>query len=242
MKATLPHKSGGEVATVPVETTIDRSDARTSERTGVDMTPPRDSDDPAESTCRCSNDVGAEHDSDDVEPVKTGRSSTRVWRDISWSRVAAYAVLPGLALLIAVGAGFLKWQEFSARSSALARTQSVATARDATVALLSYQSDSVEQDIGGVAEERLTGAFKDSYSQLIHDVVIPGARQHHISTTVTVPAAASVSATPNHAVVLVFLNQTVVVGSVAPSESGSSVRVTLDKVDGRWLISGFEPV
>jgi Mce-associated membrane protein len=43
-------------------------------------------------------------------------------------------------------------------------------------------------------------------------------------------------------VVLVFVNQTVVVGQGAPSDTASSVRVTLDKVGGRWLISKFDPV
>jgi Mce-associated membrane protein len=57
-----------------------------------------------------------------------------------------------------------------------------------------------------------------------------------------VPAAASVSANPSHAVVLLFVNQTVTVGNSAPADTASSVRVTVDKVDGRWLISKFDPV
>ena len=57
-----------------------------------------------------------------------------------------------------------------------------------------------------------------------------------------VPAAASVSAKGDHAVALLFVNQTVVVGSDAPTNTASSVRVTLDKVGGRWLISGFDPI
>jgi Mce-associated membrane protein len=73
-------------------------------------------------------------------------------------------------------------------------------------------------------------------------VVIPGATQKQISAVATVPAAASVSATENHAVVLVFVNQTVTVGTGAPTDTASSVRVTLDKVADRWLISGFDPV
>ena len=44
-------------------------------------------------------------------------------------------------------------------------------------------------------------------------MVIPGAKEKQISAVATVPAAASVSAEPNHAVVLVFVNQTVVVGT-----------------------------
>ena len=61
--------------------------------------------------------------------------------------------------------------------------------------LLSYQPDTVDKDLGA-ARDRLTGAFKDSYTQLIHDVVIPGAKKQRIAAVATVPAAASVSATP----------------------------------------------
>ena len=50
------------------------------------------------------------------------------------------------------------------------------------------------------------------------------------------------SADPRHAVVLVFVNQTVVVGKDAPTDTASSVRVTLEKVGDRWLISKFDPV
>jgi Mce-associated membrane protein len=53
---------------------------------------------------------------------------------------------------------------------------------------------------------------------------------------------ASVSADPKHAVVLVFVNQSVIVGADAPTSTASSVQVTLDKVGDRWLISKFDPV
>jgi len=150
-------------------------------------------------------------------------------------------VLPGLALLLAGAAGFAKWQDSSARASQTARIESVAAAKDSTIALLSYKADTVEKDLDA-AKSRLTGTFKDSYSQLINDVVIPGAKQQHVSTTATVPAAASVSATPDHAVTLLFVNQSATVDKSPPTDTTSSVRVTLDKVGGRWLISGFDPV
>ena len=84
--------------------------------------------------------------------------------------------------------------------------------------------------------------FRDSYTSLTNDVVIPGAKQKQISAVATVPAVASVSADPRHAVVLVFVNQTVIVGQDAPTDTASSVRVTMDKAGGRWLISKFDPV
>ena len=47
--------------------------------------------------------------------------------------------------------------------------------------------------------------------------MIPGAKQKQISAVANVPAVASVSANPDHAVVLVFVNQTVIVGDGAPT-------------------------
>lgn len=110
------------------------------------------------------------------------------------------------------------------------------------MALLSYRPDTVEKDLSS-AQDRLTGTFRDSYVSLIHDVVIPGAKQKQISAVATVPAVGAVSATQNHAVVvLVFVNQTIIIGTDPPGNTASSVKVTLDKIGTRWLISGFEPV
>lgn len=162
-------------------------------------------------------------------------------RPVQWARVIAFGVLPAVALLLAMGAGYLKWMDNTVRDSALARDTSVQAAKDSTVALLSYKPDTVEQQLTA-ARDRLTGQFRDSYSSLTHDVVIPGAKQKQISAVATVPAAASVSAKPDHAVVLVFVNQTVIVGQDAPTDTASAVRVTLDKVGDRWLISSFDPV
>ncbi|GAY16997.1 MULTISPECIES: hypothetical protein [Mycobacteriaceae] len=162
-------------------------------------------------------------------------------RSIRWSRVLAYGMLPGLALLLAAAAGGLKWQVGSLREAQLASVESVRAATDGTITMLSYKPDTAEKDLTA-AQNRLTGQFKDSYASLTHDVVIPGAKQKQISAVANVPAAASVSATANHAVVLVFVNQTVIVGTDAPTSTTSCVRVTLDKHDGRWLISQFEPI
>lgn len=170
----------------------------------------------------------------DVEPAKRKRS-------VKWGQVLAFAVLPMLAVLIGAAAGFLKWQDAWIRNSEVAGIESVAAAKESTVALLSYQPDSVDKDLGA-ARDRLTGKFKDSYAQLVQDVVIPGAKKDHIAAIATVPAAALVSATPDHAVALVYVNQTVTVGNDAPADTSSTVRVSMDKVGNRWLVSAFDPV
>jgi Mce-associated membrane protein len=182
-------------------------------------------------------------DSADPEAATEGSDESRPahqWR-ARLGRGFAYIILPAVALLLAAAAGYLKWADGTARDAEVYRSQSVQAAIDSTVAMLSYRPDTVAQNLAA-ARDRMTGAFRDSYSSLTHDVVIPGAKQRQISAVATVPAAASVSATATHAVVLVFVDQTTIIGNDPPSDSTSSVKVTLEKVHDRWLISQFDPV
>jgi Mce-associated membrane protein len=179
---------------------------------------------------------------DDVDESNAAEAQETARRSrVDWSRVLAYGLLPALALVLAMGAGYLKYVDNSVREGNIARTQSMKAAATSTVAILSYTPDKVEQQLND-ARNLLTGEFLGSYTSLINDVVIPGAKQQQISAVATVPRAGSVSADASHAVVLVFVDQTVVVGGDAPSSTASTVSVTLDKVDDKWLISEFTPV
>ena len=145
------------------------------------------------------------------------------------------------AVFFALAAAYLKWEDATMRDADTAGIQSAQAAKDSTVALLSYRPDTVDKDLTAV-RDRLTGDFKSAYTSLTNDVVIPGAKQKQISAVATVPAAASISAGDTHAVVLVFVNQTTTIGSDPPTDTASSVKVTLDKVHNRWLISQFDPI
>lgn len=176
-------------------------------------------------------------DSDvDAEETPVERTSR-----FSWIRVVACVVLPGVALLLGLGGGYLLWLDHSEHASRTAAEESVKAATDSTIAILSYRADTVDRELAGAAG-RLTGGFRQEYTQLVNDVVAPGAKQQHISAVAKVPAAASVSATENHAVVLVFIDQTTTIGDDAPTQTTSSVRITMEKVHDHWLISQFDPV
>jgi Mce-associated membrane protein len=157
------------------------------------------------------------------------------------TRILAFGVLPGLALMLAAGAGYSKWQSDTVHDSAATRAQSVQAATESTIAILSYQPDTADKQLNG-ARDRLAEPFRDQYTKLISDVVIPGAKQKKISAIATVPAAASISSTPKTAQVLVFIDQSIVIGTDAPTSTASTVRVTLQKDRDRWLISQFDPV
>jgi Mce-associated membrane protein len=160
-------------------------------------------------------------------------------KGVNWSRVLVYGLLPALLMLLAVAAGLLKWKDSSVRNTDLARSQSVVAARDSAVALLSFRFDTVDRDVAA-ARERLTGEFRGIYTQRTQEELIPNAKERHVSATAIVPGGASESATHNHAVVLLFVNQTIKIGDAVPANATSSVRVTLDKIGERWLVSGFD--
>jgi Mce-associated membrane protein len=217
-----------ETTVAPIDTETEQAEETATEESG-DKTDEVDEVDKTDEPTQTADEA-----SESAEPDKPKRR-------IEWARVFAFGVLPAVALLLAMGAGYLKWMDNSVRNSETARIESMQAAKDSTIALLSYKPDTVEKQLGA-ARDLLTGDFRDSYTSLTNDVVIPGAKQKQIAAVATVPAVASVSAKPNHAVVLVFVNQTVIVGQDAPTDTASSVRVTLDKVGNRWLISKFDPV
>jgi Mce-associated membrane protein len=210
----------------------DQSDTDSAREIPAEPVQTASAEDETEAT-EAATEAGGEPDRDE-QPTRAGRR-------FRWSRAIAYGLLPGLALLLASAAGYLKWQDASVRDAQLAGAESVRAATDGTIALLSYKPETVEKDLE-TARSRLTGTFLNAYTSLTHDVVIPGAKQKQISAVATVPAAASVRATANHAVALLFVNQSVIIGQDVPTNSASSVRVSLDKVGGRWLISQFDPV
>ncbi|MBI3217283.1 MAG: hypothetical protein HYZ38_26005 [Mycobacterium sp.] len=227
-----------ETTAVPVE--ADETAAReVTETSGVEAG--ADEAEVVEDTADADEAAEAETETEAKPKPKPKAKVKKPRRAVNWSKVLAFGLLPAVALLLAGAAGYLKWSDSSVREANTARIESLQVAKDSTVRLLSYKPDTVDQDLNS-ARDLLTGDFRDSYTQLINDVVIPGAKEKQISAVANVPAVASVSAEPNHAVALVFVNQTVIVGQSAPTATASSVRVTLDKVGDHWLISQFDPV
>jgi Mce-associated membrane protein len=160
-------------------------------------------------------------------------------QSVDWRRVLVYGLLPALVLLLATAAGLLKWRESAIRSVDLARGESVSAATEATDAVLTFRYDTIDRDVANT-RERLTGGFLDSYTKRTREDLIPRARQQRVVASATVPAAAPETVSPDHAVVLVFISQTVKIGDAPATVTASSARVTLDKVGERWLMSGFD--
>ncbi|MCZ8377516.1 hypothetical protein O6P37_01435 [Mycobacterium sp. CPCC 205372] len=160
---------------------------------------------------------------------------------IPWARVLAFGVLPALALILAISAGVLKWQVNEARQADAARTESLQAARSTVALMLTYDPAKIDQQLAE-ARDLLTGPFRDTYITMTNDIVIPGAKQQGITAVASVPGAAIESVDKNRAVTMLYVNQKVSVGGQMPTDNLSTVKVTLDKVGDRWLVSQFEPV
>ncbi|ORV49439.1 hypothetical protein AWC02_07295 [Mycolicibacter engbaekii] len=118
----------------------------------------------------------------------------------------------------------------------------VRAASSATVALLSYAPETLDQDIER-SRTLMSGDFLTYYSKFTTDVVAPAVRTKGIKATAQVVNAGLMEIRPNEAKVLVFLNQeTVSRERPEPALTASSVVVSLAKVDARWLISALDPV
>ena len=160
-----------------------------------------------------------------------------------WSRVGI-GVLAGLLI---ASCGLTVWLFFHTyrpdqQTGKAASDTALSAAKDGTVAVLSYSPDNLDKDLDS-AKSHLTGDFLTYYSQFTDQVVRPAVKTKQVSTSANVVRAAVSEMQPDQAKVLVFVNQTTTSSDrVEPSQSASSVIVTLKKVDDKWLISAFDPV
>ncbi len=116
----------------------------------------------------------------------------------------------------------------------------VKAASEGAVALLSYSPDTLSRDFAN-AKSRVTEDYLPYFQQFADQIVGPSAQRAQVTTTATVIKAAVSELNANSAVVLVFVKQkTASKEKPEPVVTSSSLRVTLKKVNGSWLIQKFE--
>jgi Mce-associated membrane protein len=171
-------------------------------------------------------------------PSATGRVTRRClarWRPI----LATALVIATIA--VAAGLYFLQYRP-AQRLNDAATHQAVQAASDGAVAVVSYSYDHLDHDFAQ-AKSLSTGEFLSYYSKFSQDFIAPAARQGHLIATAKVLRAAAIELHPDSAVVLVFMNQnTASKEKPQPLTTASSVVVTLNKVNGSWLIAKLEPL
>ncbi|MFF0501170.1 twin-arginine translocation pathway signal [Nocardia aobensis] len=179
---------------------------------------------------------------------EAGATLSRRRAALSWLRghragvgVGALGALAVASVAAATGVYFTQYRPDQQTDEAAQRA-ATAAATDGSVAILSYAPDTLDHDLT-TAKSFLTGDFLTYYGQFTQQVVAPAAKQKSVKTSAAVVRSAVEQIRPDSAVVLVFINQTTTTSDKPdPSMTSSSVKVSLSHVDGKWLISSFDPV
>lgn len=192
-----------------------------------------DPESPADST-------EASSPSDEESP----RRMVAISRMTGWSLANWRAILLAASVIAAVGLAavvFLLYYRPDRRIDDSAAQRAIRAASDGAVASLSYSPDSMNRDFAN-AKSHLTGKFLTYYDKFTSQIVTPMVQQKHLTQTATVVRAAVSELHPDSAVVLVFLNETTSSkDKPQPLITPSSVRITLTKANGSWLISQLDP-
>ena len=158
----------------------------------------------------------------------------------NWRSVLVAALVVAV-LELAAGVFFFQYRPDRQIDDAAARG-AIQAASDGAVAVVSYSSDSLDRDFAK-AKSDLTGDFLAYYDKFSQEIVAPAVRGKHLTQTAAVVRAAVSELHPDSAIVLVFLNETTTSkDKPEPLTTPSSVRITLTKVNGSWLISKLDPV
>ncbi|MFE3292215.1 hypothetical protein [Rhodococcus sp. NPDC059234] len=149
-------------------------------------------------------------------------------------------VLVGFALVVTSGA--LVWTHRQAVTAETARGGAIAAAPGRVEALLSYNAQTVDQDLAAAATGT-TGSFKEGFVDFSTKTVAPQSKEQGLSTRARVVDVGFLGGTRDHAQLLLFVDQiTTSVAHPAPASTSSRVRVGVDLVDGQWLVSEVTPI
>lgn len=146
------------------------------------------------------------------------------------------ALLITTALMAAVTA-FVWYQVRQHAATETARQAGLEASRDAARVLFSYDYRTLGKDFSA-GQALTTGAFRKQYADTTARLVTPVATEKKAVVKAEVVIAGVVRATPDTVVTIVFVNQVTTSSLTAgPKVDLSRVRMTLQHVQGRWLVS-----
>ena len=193
---------------------------------------PKATDEVAETEDTVAEEAGEAEEDDDGQPLQGKRDKAKRRRR-PWGQYLRRSAMPLLLAASLAVSGFLGWKQWQVHQLNQAGEQ----ARQAAIAyagvLTSIDSNNVDQNFRQVLDGA-TGEFKDMYTQSsvqLRQLLIDNKATAH---GVVVDSAIA-SQSMNKVVVLLFIDQTVTnMQSPDPRIDRSRIKVTMEKVDGRW--------
>ena len=184
------------------------------------------------------DDAGADDDAvddEDEEPFKRQRDKASR-RKRPWRQYLRRSLMPLLLVASLAVSGFLGWKQWQEHQIKQAGEQAQQAAISYAQVLTSIDSNNVDQNFRQVLDGA-TGEFKDMYTQSsvqLRQLLIDNKATAH---GVVVDSAIQSEST-NKVVVLVFIDQTVTnTQAPDPRIDRSRIKITMEKVDGRWRAS-----
>jgi Mce-associated membrane protein len=179
-------------------------------------------------------DADDEDDEDNVL-LKSNRTKAQRLRR-PWRPYLRRSLLPLLLIASLAVSGFLGWKQWQEHQVKLAGQHAQQAAVAYAQVLTSIDSNKVDENFRQVLDGA-TGEFKDMYTQSsvqLRQLLIDNKASAH---GVVIDSAIQSEST-NKVVVLVFIDQTVA-NSAAPDPriDRSRIKMTMEKVDGRWRAS-----
>ncbi len=153
-----------------------------------------------------------------------------------WRRYLRRSVLPALLVVALAVSGFLGWRQWQDHQLKAAGEQAQQAAIAYAQVLTSIDSNKVDENFKQVLDGA-TGEFKDMYTQSsvkLRQLLIDNKATAH---GVVVDSAIQ-SGSADRVVVLLFIDQTVTNAAAPdPRIDRSRIKMTMEKVDGRWRAS-----
>jgi Mce-associated membrane protein len=176
-------------------------------------------------------------DEDDEDNVLLKSKRTKAQRPKRpWRQYLRRSLLPLLLIASLAVSGFLGWKQWQEHQVTLAGQEAQQAAVAYAQVLTSIDASKVDENFRQVLDGA-TGEFKDMYTQSsvqLRQLLIDNKASAH---GVVIDSAIQSEST-NKVVVLVFIDQTVA-NSAAPDPriDRSRIKMTMEKVDGRWRAS-----
>jgi Mce-associated membrane protein len=169
-------------------------------------------------------------------PRRIARRAGRI--PAGW-RIAIVTVLTLLVAGSGVAAGLLDTQTSNNTSTQQERDAAVAAAKTEIPQILSYNYKTLSADLARASADT-TGQFSGQFGVLASQLIGPNATKQQTVTKAAVPVAAAVDSSGNEVTVLVFVDQSTTSKTQPKAQTNSSqLRVTMQKVNGRWLVEQF---
>jgi Mce-associated membrane protein len=154
-------------------------------------------------------------------------------------RITIVVVLTLLVAASGVAAGILDTQTSNDTATQQERDAAAAAAKTEVPQILSYNYKTLSADLARASADT-TGQFSGQFGVLAGQLIGPNATKQQTVTNATVPVAAAVDSSGNEVTVLVFVDQSTTSKQQPKAQKNASqLRVTMQKVKGRWLIEQF---